>query len=561
MRRRVLLVALGGLFCTVVALAGASSADAAVRGVDASRPKPKPVARCVVPRGWTLVANDAQAVVIKHRVKHTVPGTAPPNYFIWSWRYCLRNAGRFQSLFNDEGRSSGERGDIVRHRSLVLSGVYVAYQITTQVGGGRYGCSQTVSVYDLSTRKGTDVSSYDCFITGLDIGPLRVNSRGFAAWRVTTYPVSPTYNTLNGISCPAVSLCVATDNAANILTATRPTEGRSAWAFTKPSLGGGLVSCPTIAFCEIAGANVSLSSTNPTGGAGAWIASPMPEVPGNAYSGLSCASRSLCVAVGGNTIATSTNPISATNTWTQITLPGAKDLRGVSCPSKSLCVVTDFQLGKIFASTDPTGGASAWKRVLTKQVAFQAISCPSISLCVAVASVPLADSDAFVTSTNPTGGTRSWKTVRLPSVLIWNISCASRALCVAAGEDGIDTTTNPTGGVSAWKVHNMPQIRVDGVSCPSTSLCAATTMEGLIGTSTQPAARGNSWNFQFVDAAEDCAFTTPCAAQQIYAYDSQGTRQRDSTPPGSVLALDNLQLNGNLVTWTHNGTPRQAQLG
>jgi hypothetical protein len=84
-------------------------------------------------------------------------------------------------------------------------------------------------------------------------------------------------NDITGISCPAVSLCVAVDRTANAITSTSPTGGAGAWnvanidqAPYSPGLTG--VSCPATSLCvatvsDLSGGNV-LTSTNPTGGPG-----------------------------------------------------------------------------------------------------------------------------------------------------------------------------------------------------------------------------------------------------------------------------------------------------
>ena len=538
-----------GATCLVVALVADPLADAAVWPADQAihTSKPQPVARCVLPRGWRVVATDAQAVVIRQLVKRTSPGT--PAYFNWSWRYCLHNTGRFRSLFADKGRSSGDVVNIVRHRSVALSGVYLAYARTTALAGGRLGCDGSVMIYNLSTRAGKDVFDYHCFAAA--IGPLWVNSLGLAAWRVTSQPIA-TYTPLEDLSCAALSLCVAIDQAGNVLTATRPTAGRGAWTFTKPSTHLLAISCPMIGFCLGGGLDSVVTSSNPTGGAATWT---VTRLPGNiAFDDVSCASSTLCVALGYDVIATSTNPTGGAGAWTETMIRGRHSLLRISCPSSSLCAATDAY--GIYTSTNPTGGSSAWK-FAPGVAAGGIVSCPSVSLCVAVASY--SGGSEIVTSSKPTGGPIAWKTTTFPGLTFQDVSCASASLCVVLGSDGIETSTNPTGGADAWKTG-----RIDGgggvrVSCPSTALCVA-VRGGRIAASTDPAAGTASWKAQLVDAPE-CAVTTPCAAQQIYAYDSQGTRQLDGTPPGSAHALNNLQLTGNQVTWTHNGAHRQAHLG
>ena len=434
--------------------------------------------------------------------------------------------------------------------------------------------------YNLRTRKGNKVFDVDClaytfgsFYAASHLGLLSVNSRGFAAWRMTGNLLGPPgeiATPLSHVSCPAVSLCVADDDPGNILTATQPTGGRGAWTFTKPgaSINDGPISCVSTDFCVIAGGGVSLSSMNPTGGASAWTVSPMPA---GGVDGLSCASSSLCVAVGGDRILTSTDPTRATDAWTQTTLPGAQALGDVSCASNSMCVATDSQAGKIFVSTNPTGGASAWETVLTSTGSNPAgVSCPSITLCVVFATYTSGGAayTAVYSSADPSGGASAWKKIILPgfvSTFGSGVSCAPGPLCVAVDEfGGMAISTNPTGAASAWQrtgfEFGTEGLDFRGVSCPSASLCVATTAWGRFAISTTPAAPA-SWRYHELVDAPECAFTTPCVTQQVYAYDSHGTRLLDSTPPGSATALDNLKLTGDLLTWTHNGMPRQAQLG
>ena len=76
-------------------------------------------------------------------------------------------------------------------------------------------------------------------------------------------------------------------------------------------------------------------------------------------------------------------------------------LRGVSCPSASLCVAVD-DLTSVVTSTNPTGGAGAWTVTnVAPAIGLRGVSCPSVSLCVAVD-----DSGNVVTSTNPAGPPR-----------------------------------------------------------------------------------------------------------------------------------------------------------
>jgi hypothetical protein len=63
---------------------------------------------------------------------------------------------------------------------------------------------------------------------------------------------------------------------------------------------------------------------------------------------------------------------------------GSSYLSAISCPTVSLCVATDAS-GDVVTSTDPTGGAAAWKVTNVDGSSYlSAISCPTTSLCVAV---------------------------------------------------------------------------------------------------------------------------------------------------------------------------------
>ncbi len=119
--------------------------------------------------------------------------------------------------------------------------------------------------------------------------------------------------------------------------------------------------------------------------AGSWTAFSLEDdrVAGDLF-GVSCPATNLCVAGGSDSlIATSTNPAAGSRAWSvahpggrvevpttppggpappegaESLFPGAQ-VRGVSCPSTTLCVGVTFD-SRIFSSTNPTGGAAAWK--------------------------------------------------------------------------------------------------------------------------------------------------------------------------------------------------------
>jgi hypothetical protein len=238
---------------------------------------------------------------------------------------------------------------------------------------------------------------------------------GTSAWTNTTIDQGSFFDT---VSCPAVSLCVAggggarIDGGATILTSTDPTGGASSWSSAPVASGNEIVnavSCPSVSLC-VATTNKGdvLTSTNPTGGASAWTKTTIDH--GNVLFAVSCPSVSLCVAVDYTGILTSTNPTGGTSAWTKTTIDQGNTavvVDTVSCPSVSLCVAGDSN-GNILTSTDPTGGASAWTKARVARPdpngnSLYAVSCPSVFLCVAAD-----QSGNILTSTDPTGGANAW---------------------------------------------------------------------------------------------------------------------------------------------------------
>ena len=192
---------------------------------------------------------------------------------------------------------------------------------------------------------------------------------------------------LSGVSCPTDSLCVAVGGFDTLAFSQAPTGPVANWHVVNPSYpvgpgktcvegephcptpGGRLqaVSCASQSLCvAVSYEGFVYASTEPTGGAGAWTPTVINDPLGGAthLTAVSCPSPTLCVAVSGGSnnsnggkVLTSTNPTSGN--WQAIQLGSSLDLRGVSCGTPSLCVAVARE-GRIFVSTNPTGGASAW---------------------------------------------------------------------------------------------------------------------------------------------------------------------------------------------------------
>ena len=246
-----------------------------------------------------------------------------------------------------------------------------------------------------------------------------------------------------------------------------------------------------------------MTTTDPLAGTGAWTASEID--PGHSLLGVSCPSGNLCVAAddAGNILA-STNPTDPAG-WAVADVDSTHSVNGISCPSTSLCVAVDDD-GNAITSTDPAGGASTWTVADLFGVGAQGgregggyfydVSCASASLCFATAN------GQIVTSTNPTGGAGAWKATALNG---FHVSCPSSLQCFAASDAGLLTSSDPAGPTPTWTMAHaelgfpcaaniladpcgtLPftggEVAVQDVSCPSATFCAGISPRGFASTS------------------------------------------------------------------------------
>lgn len=324
---------------------------------------------------------------------------------------------------------------------------------------------------------------------------------------------------LYSVSCASESLCVAVGALDTVASSRSPSGGAAGWQvsyplYAEPDKGcleegisaekcreprGAIdaVSCPSEGLCVAVGKEGSIyASTDPAGGAGAWSIGTTGDGSPHLTS-VSCPSESLCVAVSGERgpaagrIVTSTDP--AAGQWQTAQLPGAPDLRAVSCSGTALCVAGSVG-GKIFVSTNPTGGASAWREVSSPTPRdLRAVACV-VGLCAA------GDGGGNVlTSTNPTGGGFA-EANGGGAIQVTGLSCPTAGACVAVDENGdVLASTNPTGSAGAWSFQSLVPFEAEspdtgqfvgnalwGTSCPTTSLCVLVGAESRIFTSAEP---------------------------------------------------------------------------
>ena len=331
---------------------------------------------------------------------------------------------------------------------------------------------------------------------------------------------------LSGVSCPTESLCVAVGGLDTLAFSQAPTAGAVQWHVVSPSYpvgpgktcvegepycptpGGRLrdVSCASQSLCvAVSYEGFVYASTEPTGGADAWLPTVINEGGGHGathLTGVSCPSPSLCVAVSGGSnnsnggrVLTSTSP--TTGRWQVSELGSSLDLRGVSCGTPSLCVAVARE-GRIFVSTNPTGGASAWKEAGTSGGPgdLEGVACVSTLLCAAGNLT-----GNVLTSTDPGGGGASWNEANAGgSVQITSVSCPAANRCAAVDNNGdVLTSTDPTGGAGSWSFENLvpfqptadeegqpPRNALFAAYCASASLCTLVGSDSRIFTSTKP---------------------------------------------------------------------------
>jgi hypothetical protein len=327
---------------------------------------------------------------------------------------------------------------------------------------------------------------------------------------------------LLGVSCPSTKLCVVVGELDEIASSTNPTGGPSAWGEARPTgeaesdchehwvprcpdpKGRRIraISCPSAQLCiAVTGEGYVYSSTNPTGSGDGWH---VADIDGSGRDthllGVSCPTASLCVAVSGERytsgkVLTSTNPTGGAAAWKETQLDETLDLRGVSCGTPNLCVAV-AQQGRLLVSTNPTGGASAWTELGTPggPADLQGVSCAAIVLCVTGSS-----EGNLLTSTNPTAASTWQEAEGGVSIQVTDVSCLPSRQCIAVDNNGdVLTSNDPTSGNGSWSQTKLipytqpnsplkePLNGLFGVSCVSASFCALAAADGQIFTSTDP---------------------------------------------------------------------------
>ena len=351
-----------------------------------------------------------------------------------------------------------------------------------------------------------------------------ISSQGTTAvgvWRVQRVP-SPSGTVLMGVSCPSANGCTAV----GLSTSLRDTVVLS-WDGTQwteqhlPSLRTrataqlpyGLigVSCVSTAECLAVGPYVPYVR-QPLGARwdGAHWALALPKQMGWPFRliGLSCASKAFCVAVGrapGGPSQCSAGKCTGKTSETVVeqwggsrwhvqpspTPPGALDLYGVSCASRSFCMAVGSGMSGVLAerwdgdhwqvqrAANPRSEGN-----LDTGHGLRAVSCVSPRFCVAVGDVL----QASVTGLIERWGGASWRISATPAMAtdvaadLTSVSCVANDYCVAVGaavgpKDNEAKPLVERWDGASWAVEASPvepdQSGLYGVSCASVANCAA----------------------------------------------------------------------------------------
>jgi hypothetical protein len=309
-------------------------------------------------------------------------------------------------------------------------------------------------------------------------------------------PVDPTNTDTAAIECPTASLCLIGGDADHIATSTDPTGGAAAWsvaAVPGTTVGAGqirAISCPEAGLCvAVDSAGRVLYSTNPSGGASTWTfqTAPLHNTSPRDFESLSCPSGSACVATALGEVLVGA-PQNGEH-WAQV--PGVFG-NSASC-GQAACALGEG--GAVVVSSGPSATQSAWHEYTiapfnghSYEDLVASVSCTT-SICVGGGGGPSA---RVYSSTNPLGGASAWAVSEPLTSNLAGMECVSqsRLLCAgwAFGGSFVWTSNDPGGGIGTWSVAEgvatlgapSSNDHVAGVSCPTSERCFAATDQGYV---------------------------------------------------------------------------------
>jgi hypothetical protein len=342
---------------------------------------------------------------------------------------------------------------------------------------------------------------------------------------------------INRISCPSATQCVAIDGNGNVLTSSNPAGGAGAWTIEHDDLSdANVLSCPATTLCVATSYPDHIYiSTNPSGGPGAWRETQVGGV--NEVSGLSCPTTSLCAATDGvSEILPTTDPAGGGG-WSRTTLP-ITGLSQVTCTATELCVAIGDN-GMVAVSNDPTGGPSAWNVFqIDPHADLQNIYCESDTECIADD-----DDGNVITSGAPAAGGGAWTVTNIvPSIGadLYSVACTA-LFCGVIYENSVYVSSTPLAG--GWTPTSTTANGIFDLACTAAPLCVVGDEFGDIASSADPTAVSPTWTSAHVDGDTGlgglaCPSLSLCVATDVAGNILSTTTPADLTQPWSVAAAD-----------------------
>jgi hypothetical protein len=207
--------------------------------------------------------------------------------------------------------------------------------------------------------------------------------------------------TQNWLACPSTDLCVGfgLDSVGTPYSesSTDPADGAATWnTDATASFEGGPVSCPSVTLCVATGAGAgngnSIGVTIVPSDGGSWQSAPV-DVATARLTGIDCPSASLCVAVDDQGAVLTTTDALDQGSWTRQSIDPGHGLNGVACTPSGACAAYDDR-GTVLESATPASAGSwsatsleAGTDVYGRPIALLAGGCPTNQLCVITDSV------------------------------------------------------------------------------------------------------------------------------------------------------------------------------
>ena len=358
-------------------------------------------------------------------------------------------------------------------------------------------------------------------------------------------------SSLTSVACPAVTLCVAGDDAGKLLTSTTPTVA-SSWtvqpAGTEAIEG---IGCYGTTVCVAMSASPVNDSTtdsllvthDPTAASPAWTTTAISRLYYAGGRAVSCVSSTTCIATFDG--ATLTLDVSGSGARI-VRSGGGDDLVKISCVSSELCVAADNQ--------DPYTGPSAHGQAqvysfvggqdgeldqveITSKPDLTDVACPSVGLCLAT------DGGADIHASVDPVDNGSWATYSAPARTTALSCVAAAALCAATSGGEVVVTSDPTGGAAAWTSSPQLSFPPTSISCPTTSWClTAGGATGQVVDTTPGAAAASS--VVGVTGTNDLAYETvgpprpgDFVLQDVQVVQKQPDESPDGAEPPAVVDL------------------------